>query len=294
MAKKRGLGKKGYDALLTADIEKEENIQELKEFAIIDINKIGPNDKQPRKVMKEENLQELAESIKQKGVIEPIIVVKTEGDFFEIVAGERRWRAAKLAGLKEVPIRIRDFTPQEVMEIALIENIQREDLNPVEEAEAYQSLIKEYNLTQDEVAEKVSKSRTSITNSLRLLKLDKRVRGMLSDEQLTTGHARALLGLKNKTEQYSVATKIVNKGLSVRETEKLVKNLTSPKKEKTNVEDKQDEVTKLIYKDYEEKLKQAVGTKVSIKNQQDGKGKIEIDYYSQDEFERIMEVILNK
>ena len=226
-ARKGGLGK-GLDTLIppkknetTKEVEKVE-IKKIEEY--VDINKVEPNKDQPRKSFNEDSLIELSESIKQHGIVQPLVVAKKD-DYFEIIAGERRWRAAKKAGLKEVPVVVKDYSPQEIMEIALIENIQREDLNPVEEAMAYQRLIKEYDLKQDEVAERVSKSRTAITNSIRLLKLDERVQNMLIQESISSGHARALLAVKDGDEQYNLAMKIFDEKLSVRETEKLIKSL---------------------------------------------------------------------
>lgn len=250
------------------------------------IGEVEPNRDQPRKVFNEDKLQELAESIIQHGIIEPLIVVKRD-DYYEIVAGERRWRASMMAGLTEVPVVIKDYTKQQVVEVALIENLQREDLNPIEEAKAYQQLIEEYNLKQDEVADKVSKSRTTITNSIRLLKLDDAVQDMLVAECITSGHARALLALDDKSLQYEIANKILDEKLSVRETEKLikqVKNGTYGKKTvKKKVFDNQE-----IYTSYEEKMKQSVGSKVTINRKDNSKGKIEIEYYSNDELDRIV------
>lgn len=284
-AKKMGLGK-GLDSMIppktTSKVENEDKMSKTGE-TILKINEVEPNKNQPRKNFNEDSLLELSESIKLHGIVQPLVVSKQK-DYYEIIAGERRWRAAKLAGLKEVPVVIKDYTPQEIMEVALIENIQREDLNPVEEAKAYQGLIKEYNLKQDEVAEKVSKSRTAITNSLRLLKLDDRVLDMLVDENISSGHARALLGLSDKEQQYSVAMKIFDEKLSVRETEKLVKNINVPTKMKPKKELKND----FVYRDLEEKLKQKIGTKVRINRKTEQKGKIEIEYYSQEELEKIL------
>ena len=283
MAGKRGLGS-GLDTLIpqSKQVQKKEITKEIiKEVDKIDINKIEPNGNQPRKNFNEDSLLELAESIKQHGLIEPIIVQKGKEGFFKIIAGERRWRAAKIAGLKEIPVVIKDYTAQEIMEIALIENIQREDLNPIEEAEAYQKLIEEYQLKQDEVAERVSKSRVAITNALRLLKLDERVRDFLIEDKIKSGHARALLGMK-----------VFDEKLSVRETEKLVKKILSG-----NTTDKKEEITKeqkqiqIVYADYEEKLKTIMGTKVNINQGKKGKGKIEIEFYSPEEFERIYEMM---
>ena len=225
----------------------------------------------------------MSESIKQHGIVQPLVVAKQK-DYYEIIAGERRWRAAKLAGLKEVPVVIKDYSPQEIMEVALIENIQREDLNPVEEARAYQNLIREYDLKQEEVAERVSKSRSAVTNSLRLLKLNDEVLDMLVEEKISSGHARALLALEDPDQQLSVAEKIVKEKLNVRDIEKLVKEINHPLKKAPKKQLKND----FIYQDMEEKLKQKIGTKVRINRKTENKGKIEIEYYSQDELEKII------
>ena len=227
---------------------------------ILKINDVEPNKNQPRRTFNEDSLIELSESIKQHGIVQPLVVAKQK-DYYEIIAGERRWRAAKIAGLKEVPVIIKDYSPQEIMEVALIENIQREDLNPIEEAKAYKNLIDEYNLKQDQVAEKVSKSRTAVTNALRLLKLDDRVQEMLINENISSGHARALLGLDDAEKQYNIATQIFDEKLSVRETEKLVKQINRPEQPpKPKKELKND----FVYRDIEEKLKEKIGTKVKI------------------------------
>ena len=244
------------------------------------ISEIEPNREQPRKSFDEDGLIELSESIKQFGVLQPILVQKKD-DYYEIIAGERRWRAAKLAGIKEVPVIIKDFTEQEVVEISLIENIQRESLNPIEEAHAYK------RLRQDEIAERVSKSRTAVTNSMRLLKLDDRVQQMVVDEMLTTGHVRTLLALENKELQYNTAMKIFDEKLSVRETERLVKEILNPKVKKEKKVNLEEEA---IYEGLEEKIKSIIGTKVSIHRGAKHKGKIEIEYYSQEELERIMDL----
>lgn len=249
---------------------------------------LEPNREQPRKDFNEEALEELAESMKEYGVLQPLLVQK-KGDFYEIVAGERRWRAAKLAGLKEVPVVIREYTKQQSMEIALIENVQREDLNPIEEAKAYQRLIQEFELKQEEIAARVGKNRVTITNSMRLLKLDERVQNMLVQNQITGGHARALLAVEDGEIQFQLAGKIVAENLSVRETEKLVKSLSrkkEPKEKKT-----EDESLALIFRDLEERMKSAMGTKVSINRKDKNKGRIEIEYYSETELERIVELI---
>ncbi|MDY2922025.1 MAG: ParB/RepB/Spo0J family partition protein [Eubacterium sp.] len=251
---------------------------------ILKINDVEPNKNQPRRTFNEDSLIELSESIKQHGIVQPLVVAKQK-DYYEIIAGERRWRAAKIAGLKEVPVIIKDYSPQEIMEVALIENIQREDLNPIEEAKAYKNLIDEYNLKQDQVAEKVSKSRTAVTNALRLLKLDDRVQEMLINESISSGHARALLGLDDTEKQYNIAMQIFDEKLSVRETEKLVKQINRPEQPpKPKKELKND----FVYRDIEEKLKEKIGTKVKINRKTEEKGKIEIEYYSPEELEKIL------
>lgn len=285
--KRTGLGK-GLDSMIPpkatskAAKEKVSNVSKTGE-TILKINEVEPNKKQPRKFFNEEALKELSDSIKQHGIVQPLVVAKQK-DYYEIIAGERRWRAAKMAGLKEVPVVIKDYSPQEIMEVALIENIQREDLNPVEEAKAYQNLIKEYNLKQEEVAERVSKSRSAITNSLRLLKLNEKVLDYLMEEMISSGHARALLALEDSEKQVSVAEKIAKEHLSVRDTEKLVKNINQPPKKAPKKELKND----FVYKDMEEQLKQKIGTKVTINRKSENKGKIEIEYYSQDDLEKIV------
>lgn len=303
MATKRGLGK-GLNSLIPEDskivteakpkvvekiVEKEVVVKEPTEIKV-NINSVEPNREQPRKVFEEDSLEELAESIRQYGILQPLLVQKRDG-YYEIIAGERRWRAAKKAGIKEIPVVIRDYSNQEIMEIALIENIQREDLNPIEEAQAFQRLIKEYNLKQDEVAERVFKSRAAVTNSMRLLKLDERVQQMLIDDMISAGHARALLAIENGDEQYNAAMRIFDEKLSVREIEKMVKDIANGKTEK---KPKTVPANDFIYRDYEEKLKSVFGSKVVIHNKENNKGKIEIDYGSREEFERIMELIEKK
>lgn len=254
---------------------------------MIKLSKIEPNREQPRKNFGEDSLIELTNSIKQFGIIQPLIVQK-KGDYYEIIAGERRWRAAKLAGLKEVPVIVKEYTKQEAVEIALIENIQRESLNPIEEAHAYRRLLEEFSLKQDEIAERVSKSRTAITNSMRLLKLNEKVQQMVVDEMISTGHARALLAIENQEEQVVLATKIFDEKLSVRETENLIRLLKNPKEKKV----KKVIENEFVYKDLEEKIKSVIGTKVNINPKAKGKGKIEIEYYSNDELERIFELLM--
>ncbi|WP_304941668.1 ParB/RepB/Spo0J family partition protein [Vallitalea guaymasensis] len=285
-AVKRGLGK-GLSALITDDLE-QEITDKSKGIVKININEVGPNKEQPRKKFDEDQLQELSDSIKQYGVIQPLIVIK-KNKYYEIVAGERRWRAAKLAGLKEVPVIIKGYTPREKLEVSLIENIQRENLNPIEEAFAYQKLINDFKLKQDDVAEKVSKSRSAIANSMRLLNLDERVQRMIVDEMISSGHARALLAIKDGEIQYNIANRVFDEKLSVRDTEKLIKSITKPKPPKK--ESRNDEALTAIYKDVEERFKEILGTKVTINRKSKKKGKIEIEYYSDDELERLIELI---
>ena len=255
---------------------------------LVNITKVEPNREQPRKNFDEDELLELSESIKQYGLLQPILV-QDRKDYYEIIAGERRWRAAKLAGLKQVPVIIKNLTDQEIVEISLIENIQRENLNPIEEAQAYKRLLNEFHLKQDEVAERVSKSRTAVTNSMRLLKLSDDVQRMVIDEMITTGHARALLGVEDPAEQYNLAQRIFDEKLSVREVEKIVKNMGKPvKPKKEKVVDKSMQV---IYDDISEKLKTQLGTKVNIVPKEDGSGKIEIEFYSHDELDRILDLM---
>lgn len=298
-AKKGGLGK-GIDSLIPnkvskpAEVSKEQvrvkNDKEI-EGVFVNINKVEPNREQPRKNFDEDALQELSESIKQFGVLQPLLV-QDKKDYYEIIAGERRWRAAKLAGIKEIPVIIKDLTDQEIVEIALIENIQRENLNPIEEAFAYKRLLTEFNLKQDEVAERVSKSRTAVTNSMRLLKLDEKVQQMVIDDMISTGHARALLGISDSEKQYVTAQKIFDEKLSVRETEKLVKKIQQEKDNPTPKEGtKIDPKMEAIFHDLEEKMKAILGTKVAINQKDDKKGKIEIEYYSMEELDRIIDLL---
>lgn len=297
-AKKGGLGK-GIDSLIPNKVSKPEPVkmegtvknEKVVEGVLVNINKVEPNREQPRKSFDEDALVELSESIKQFGVLQPLLV-QDKKDYYEIIAGERRWRAAKLAGLKEVPVIIKELSEQEVVEISLIENIQRENLNPIEEAFAYKRLLTEFNLKQDEVAERVSKSRTAVTNSMRLLKLNEKVQQMVIDDMITTGHARALLGIDDSEKQYATAQKIFDEKLSVRETEKLVKKIQQEKdspapKEETKIDPKME----AIYHDLEEKMKAILGTKVAINQKDNKKGKIEIEYYSMDELDRIIDLI---
>lgn len=295
--KKVGLGK-GLDSLIsnkitpmansTVDKEKK-NAKEIGEI-LVDIKKVEPNREQPRKNFDEDAMLELSESIKQFGILQPLLV-QDKKDYYEIIAGERRWRAAKLAGLKEVPVIIKNLTPQEVIEISLIENIQRENLNPIEEAIAYKRLLNEFNLKQDEIAERVSKSRTAVTNSIRLLKLNEKVQQMVIDDMISTGHARTLLGIEDQDKQYQIAQKIFDEKLSVRETEKLVKKIQQEKEEQPKKGKKSDPKMKAILGDLEETMKMILGTKVAINQKDENKGKIEIEYYSTDELDRIIDLI---
>lgn len=290
----RGLGK-GLDSLIPgantspakSSSKKEEKIEVPDTF--VDINMVEPNREQPRKNFDEDALQELSDSIKQFGLLQPILV-QDRKTYYEIIAGERRWRASKMAGLKKVPVIIRNYTEQEIVEISLIENIQREDLNPIEEAQAYKRLLTEFNLKQDEVAERVSKSRTAVTNSMRLLKLCEEVQQMIISEMISTGHARAIISIEDPAEQYALAQKIFDEKMSVRDVEKYIKSMNKPEKAKK----KKNESLAAIYEQTEEKLKQNIGTKVSIssKNDENGTGKIEIEFYSHDDFERIVEKLM--
>ncbi len=295
----RGLGK-GLDSLIPnavgeAKVKKESKAESKEEKredgkeTVVKITMVEPNRKQPRKNFDEDALQELADSIKQFGLIQPILV-QDRKDHYEIIAGERRWRAAKIAGLKEVPVIIRNYSEKEIMEISLIENIQREDLNPIEEAQAYKRLLEEFHLKQDEVAERVSKSRAAVTNSMRLLKLGEEVQQMLIDDMISTGHARALLAIENQEEQYTIAQKIFDEKLSVRDVEKLVKNLNKPAKnpKKSTSTDKTMEA---IYLDLEEKLKNRLSTKVTVTSKGDGAGKIEIEFYNHEDLDRLMDLM---
>ena len=299
--KKRGLGKgisslmSGFDLdaqtddLITRTIrdEKKDKMTVIQ----LDIDHVRANPNQPRKYFDEEALKGLSESIKSQGIIQPLTVEEIAPGEFSIIAGERRWRAAKLAGLKEVPVIIKKLTEQEIMEISLIENIQREDLNPIEEALAYKRLLTEFNLKQDEVAERVSKSRTAVTNAMRLLKLNEKVQQMVIDEMISTGHARALLGIEDQEKQYTIAQKIFDEKLNVRETEKLVKNLQNEKKNKPEEKKTMDPTLLAIYQDLEEQMKGILGTKVTINSKNKKQGKLEIEYYSQEELDRIVDLL---
>ena len=297
MALKRGLGK-GLDSLIPTNVMMESEVkhatvstassaEEGKDGTLmVKLSKVEPNREQPRKNFDEDSLQELAESLKQFGMLQPILV-QNRGDYYEIIAGERRWRAAKIAGLKEVPFIVRELTDQEIVKISLIENIQREDLNPIEEAQAYKRLLTEFHLKQDEVAERVSKSRTAVTNSMRLLKLCDEVQKMVVDDMISTGHARALISIEDPEEQYLIAQKIFDEKLSVREVEKLVKDLHKPPKPPKE----ENKTLQAIYQEISERLKQSLSTKVSVSAKQNGAGKIEIEFYNHEDLERLLERI---
>ena len=288
----RGLGK-GLDAMIPKTIPaiQEDKIvqQEIEKSngkateTIVKITQIEPNRDQPRKEFEKEALEELSDSIKQHGLIQPILV-QDRKDHYEIIAGERRWRAARLAGLKEVPVIIRNYSEQEIVEISLIENLQRKDLNPIEEAMAYKKLMTDFDLKQEEVAVKVSKSRSTITNSMRLLKLSNKVQELVIKGKLSEGHARTLLSLEDSAVQDELADKIIAENLSVRDVEKLVKNYGKPEKAKPVINKELD----IFYQDIAEKLKQNLGTKVQISGKGDGSGKIEIDFYSNEELDRLV------
>ena len=302
---KMGLGK-GLGAIFGEDVVKEnkeetekkakaeakaaEEMDEKGRILMLKLDLVQPNKEQPRKTFDEEKINELAESIKNYGVLQPLLVQKNDS-FYEIIAGERRWRAAKAAGLKEVPAVLKEYSKQEAMEISLIENVQRADLNPIEEALGYRQLIDEFGLTQEEIAVRVAKSRTAITNTMRLLKLDEQIQNMLVQGVITSGHARALLSLEDTQMQLKAAKEILDKKLSVRETERLVKRLQKEASGEKKEEKKKDETLALIYQDLEDRMKSVMGTKVSIHNKDKNKGRIEIEYYSEAELERIVEMI---
>ncbi|WP_294341975.1 ParB/RepB/Spo0J family partition protein [uncultured Clostridium sp.] len=281
MSKKFGLGK-GLGAL----IPDEEVVAEKNSIDLIDINRIKPNSKQPRKNFDEEKISNLAKSIKDNGIIQPL-VLKESGNDYEIIAGERRWRAAKLAGIKSIPAVIMELTDQKVLEVSLIENIQREDLNPIEEALAFKRLIKEFSITQEDVSKVIGRSRTAITNTMRLLNLDKRVQQYLIEGVISEGHGRALLSLSKKDTQYEMAIRIIDNKLSVRETERLVRDILNPK-----VKEPVSEEENIYIKELQSRISEHFGTKVSIKTKKDNKGKIEIEYYSPEELDRILELLM--
>lgn len=292
----RGLGR-GLDALIpaggtTKPAKQNNNDDKPQAETNVKISRVEPSRTQPRKNFDEDSLQELADSIKQFGLLQPILV-QDRKEYYEIIAGERRWRAAKLAGLKEIPVIIKSYTNQEIVEISLIENIQREDLNPIEEALAFRRLLEEFHLKQDEVAERVSKSRTTVTNSLRLLKLCDEVQQMIINDMLSTGHARALIPIEDAEIQLQLAQRIFDEKLSVREVEKIVKTILNPDSDK----EKKDELPqniRFIYEEIENKLKERLSRKVEISSKgKNGSGKIQIEFYSNDDLERLIELLSN-
>ncbi len=288
MAKNRGLSSAGVDALFSKPLKREKVKNEIPENATIvqkvDINMVEPDKSQPRFNFDEDALEELGLSIKQYGVLQPLLV-KRDGERFIIIAGERRWRASKLAGLKEIPVIENDGDAERILEISLIENIQREDLNIIEEARAYKRLQDEFNLKQDEIAEKVNKSRSAITNSLRLLKLNKKVIDMIINDMISSGHGRALLAIENEDKQLELANKIFDERLSVRETEKLIKSENNPKEEV-----KEKNLSRAL-EDLQNQLIKKLSTKVSIKENKKSGGKLVIDYYSEEDLIRIVNLI---
>jgi len=296
MAPRKGLGK-GLDSLIPIGSvpvnppKEKEGKMETGAPVYVSIHKVEPNKNQPRKNFDEEALNELVESIKQHGVIFPI-VVQDRGEYYQIIAGERRWRASKIAGLKEVPVIIKNYTEQEIVEVSLIENIQRQDLNPIEEAMAYKQLLEDFNLKQEEVAQRVSKSRTAVTNSMRLLKLHDKIQQMIIDGDLSTGHARALITVDDKEKQLNLAKEIVSRRLSVREVERLMKDLDKPIPEKR--EKKVNASLENVYKEVAEKLKNKLGTKVGIVSKGESAGKIEIEFYNHEELDRLLELIMEE
>ncbi|PKM51103.1 MAG: chromosome partitioning protein ParB [Firmicutes bacterium HGW-Firmicutes-7] len=285
-AKRKGLGK-GLSALIEDDLEEKILEQNSNGVVYLKTSDVEPNRNQPRKTFNEDSLHELAESIKQYGIIQPLIVIQKES-YYEIIAGERRWRASKIAGLKEIPVVIKDFTQEEILAVSLIENIQRENLNPIEEAIAYQRLLTEFMLTQDDIAERVSKSRSAIANIMRLLNLDGRVQQMIVDEMITSGHARTLLVIGDQQTQYELAYKIFDEKLSVRETEKLIKSIMKPTIKKQN---KEENISQPAFREMERTIQEILGTKVTINRKNEHKGNIEIEYYSIEELERISELL---
>ena len=293
-AKRGGLGK-GLDSLIKENKTAKHTAPVKKEVVnagpiMMKINDVEPNRDQPRKHFEEDALLELADSIKQFGILQPLIVQK-RNDYYEIIAGERRWRAAKQAGIKEVPVIIKEYTDQEIVEISLIENIQRENLNPIEEAQAYKRLLNEFSLKQDEVAERVSKSRTAVTNSMRLLKLCDEVQQMIINGMISTGHARALIGIEDPEEQYNIAQRIFDEKLSVRDVEKLVKNIGKPLTTKLRKPNETDKSLEIIYQDIEDRLKEKLSTKVSISGKGNGAGKIEIEFYNHDDLDKLVDML---
>lgn len=292
-ARKSGLGK-GLDSLITDKVSQKQVNEgkqgEGKAELYLRISEVEPNRDQPRKIFDEDSLNELAESIRQHGILQPLLVAKRDG-YYEIIAGERRWRAAKIAGLREVPVIVKNMTDREILEVSLIENIQREDLNPIEEAKAYEKLMKEFDLKQEELAEKVSKSRAAVANSIRLLKLSSAVQDMIVKGELSAGHARTLIGIDDPKIQEELANEIADQKMSVREAEKFVKKSQNTKKPPNqNPEDKD---SSYIYENMQEQMKKVLGTKVTVNRKKNHTGNIEIEYYSEEDLDRILEMILS-
>ena len=284
--KRTGLGK-GLDSLIPEKAVASEETK-INSEQLIKINLIEPNRDQPRKIFEEDEILELADSIKKVGVLSPLLVQKRK-DYYEIIAGERRWRASKEAGLKEIPVIVKNYTEEEIVVVSIIENLQRVDLNPIEKAKAYKKLVETFSLKQDEVAERVSKSRAEVTNYMRLLKLNPKVQQLVSDKLISTGHARALLAIEDEEQQCTLAYRALDESLSVREIEKIIKSMKAPKKDLVKKEIK----NKIIYQDLENRLEQVIGTKVNIQHKESGKGKIEIEYYSEKELEQMFDRLLS-
>ena len=285
MGKKFALGK-GLSALIPEDLVESEQ-QDEKGKMLIPLNEIRNDTNQPRKAFDNDKIAELTESIKTHGIIQPLILRKSDDGLYVIVAGERRWRAAKMAGLKDVPAIVMELSEKDVLEISLIENIQRQDLNPIEEASAYKKLLSDFNLTQEDLSKRIGKSRTAITNTMRLMNLDIRVQQYIIEGIITEGHGRALLGIKDKEIQYELSQKVIDENLSVRELERLVKRILEGK---TSEEKETNNELNPYYKEIKNQLQSYFGTKVNISNK-NNKGKIEIEYYSQDDLQRILDII---
>ncbi|MCC9295248.1 ParB/RepB/Spo0J family partition protein [Clostridium sp. WLY-B-L2] len=285
MSKKYGLGK-GLRALIPDNTLEDEGEGAQNDINYINIDFIKANKTQPRKSFDKDKIEQLSQSIKEHGIIQPLILNKIEDNTYNIVAGERRWRAAKLIGIKEIPAIIMNLSDREILEVSLIENIQRQDLNPIEEALAYKRLINDFNITQEELSRRIGKSRTAISNCMRLLNLDERVQKYLIDGVISEGHGRALLGVENGELQYKLALNIINKNLTVRDVEKIIKNLNSTKKD----EEKSVKKENIYYLDIKERLENLFGTKVLLMNKKD-KGKIQIEYYSQEDLQRILDIL---
>lgn len=290
--KKGGLGPKGkgLDALFDSEIKSVSHQVSKDTVQLIDINKIEPNRLQPRKQFEENALEELAESIKQYGVIQPVVVKAVE-DYYELIAGERRWRASKIAGIKKIPAIIKEYDSEKIFEIALVENLQREDLNPMEEAAGYKKISEDFGLNQEEIAKRVGKSRSAVANAMRLLNLDERVQNFVKEGKISSGHARALLAVEDKDMQFEMAERIIEDDLSVRNTEAMVKLYVSKKEEtKEEVKQKPSKFNTAVFAEAADRLKNVLGTKVKLTSKQN-KGKIEIEFYSDDDLDRLLGLI---